>query len=383
MGRRLRVLAVIGTRPEVIKMAPVITALRAHKRDALVRICSTGQHREMLDPLLRVFGLRPHVYLGLMRPEQSLATLSARALLAMERVIAAERPDVVIIQGDTTTAMAAGLATFLARVKIGHIEAGLRTYDRFAPFPEEVNRRVVSAVADFHFAPTVGAREALVREGIDPSTIFVTGNTIIDSLLETRRAVRRRRPQLPTCLASIVHGKRVILVTGHRRENFGDGFEAICAALIRIADAEPDVEIVYPVHMNPSVRAPVMRLLGSHPRIHLIEPLSYPGFVWLLDRAFLVLTDSGGVQEEAPSLGKPVLVMRDTTERPEGVAAGGVKLVGADEERILRGALRLLRNRTAYEAMAQIRHPYGDGRAGKRIARVLISKSGSTARAAH
>jgi UDP-N-acetylglucosamine 2-epimerase (non-hydrolysing) len=301
----------------------------------------------------------------------------------MERVIAEERPDVVIIQGDTTTAMAEGLATFLTPVTVAHIEAGLRTYDRFAPFPEEANRRIVSAVTDFHFAPTVGARQALVREGIVPATIVVTGNTVIDSLLQTRAAVRRRPPPLPTGLVSTVAGKRVVLVTGHRRENFGDGFEAICAALVRIADAEPGVEIVYPVHMNPSVRTPVMRLLGSHPRIHLVEPLSYPGFVWLLDRAFLVLTDSGGVQEEAPSFGKPVLVMRDTTERPEGVAAGGVKLVGANEGRIVRAALRLIRDRTAYRAMAKVRHPYGDGRAGQRIARVLIKKCKRDARGSH
>jgi UDP-N-acetylglucosamine 2-epimerase (non-hydrolysing) len=377
MGRPLRVLAFIGTRPEVIKMAPVIGALRARRGEAKVRICSTGQHREMLDPLLHFFGLRPHVHLGLMRPQQSLATLSARALLAIERVLAAESPDVVLIQGDTTTAMAAGLATFLSGVKVGHIEAGLRTYDRFAPFPEEINRRVVSSVADFHFAPTTGARRALVREGIAASSVYVTGNTVIDSLLETRRAVRRNRPRLPSGLSSLVTRKRTILVTGHRRENFGDGLEAICRALVRIVDAEPDVEIVYPVHLNPNVRAPVMRLLGSQPRIHLIEPLPYPGFVWLLDRSFLVLTDSGGVQEEAPSLAKPVLVMRDTTERPEGVAVGAVKLVGADEPRIVKGVLQLLRDRPTYEAMARIRHPYGDGRAGKRIARILLRECGT------
>ena len=372
MGRHLRVLAFIGTRPEVIKMAPVIAALRARRGLAKVRICSTGQHREMLDPLLRFFGLRPHVHLGLMRPQQSLATLSARALLAIERVIAAESPDVVLLQGDTTTAMAAGLAAFLAGVKVGHIEAGLRTYDRFAPFPEEVNRRVVSAVADFHFAPTKGAQEALAREGITPTSIFVTGNTVIDSLLETRRAVRNRQPRLPAGLSSIVGGKRTVLVTGHRRENFGPGLEAICRALVRIVDAEPDVEVVYPVHLNPNVRVPVARLLGARPRIHLIEPLSYPGFVWLLDRSFLVLTDSGGVQEEAPSMAKPVLVMRDATERPEGVAAGAVKLVGADESRIVDGVLRLLRDHRAYKGMAKVRHPYGDGHAGRRIAQVLI-----------
>ena len=357
----VRLLVVFGTRPEAIKLAPVIAELRRDPASFDVRVCVTGQHREMLDQVLALFGIAPDFDLALMQHDQSLTDVAAGVLVEVRRVIDECSPRVVIGQGDTTTAMAAGLAAFYAGVDVAHVEAGLRSGDLSAPWPEEANRRLLSVVTRFHFAPTEDAREHLVREGA--REVFVTGNTVIDALL--------RAPEVE--LPFLSPGKRLVLVTGHRRENLGDGIESICGALLDLVRAFEDIEIVYPVHLNPNVREPVHALLGDEPRIHLLEPADYATFVTLMKRATLILSDSGGVQEEAPSLGKAVLVMRDTTERPEAVRAGNVRLVGASREQIVAEAAALLRDAEKLAAMAQVRHPYGDGHAAERIAQALRS----------
>lgn len=369
---RRSALVVVGTRPEVIKLAPVVRALRD---DGILEpvLVSTGQHREMLDQALAVFGLAPDVDLGVMRRDQSPSGAAARTLLGLHEVLERTDPAWVVVQGDTTTALAAALGAFYARRRVAHVEAGLRSGNRQEPFPEEMNRRLVDQVADLLFAPTARARQALLDEGHPPGRVLLTGNTVVDALLWARRAARalppgpaRARPGAP--------GRRLVLVTAHRRESFGPGIAGICRALRRIVDEAPDVEIVYPVHLNPRVAEPARRLLAGAPRITLTGPVSYLEFVGLLDRATLVLTDSGGVQEEAPTFGKPILVLRDVTERPEGVEAGVARLVGTSEERIAGEALRLLRDPVAYAEMAHGQSPYGDGHAAERIAAALAAE---------
>ena len=336
------------------------------------RVCVTAQHRQMLDQVLEVFGVVPDADLNLMQPNQTLAGLTARAVSAVDEYLARERPDIILVQGDTTTVFAAALAAFYQRVEVGHVEAGLRTGNKWSPFPEELNRVMASRIADWHFAPTEGARQNLLREGVSPERVIVTGNTVIDALQLAVGRIRAERPEVPGLPTGLMtDGRPLVLITGHRRENFGAGFESICRAIAELADRFPETAFVYPVHLNPNVREPVYRLLRRS-NIHLIEPLSYLPFVALLDRCTLALTDSGGVQEEAPSLGKPVLVMRDTTERPEAVDAGVARLVGADAERIVAEVSTLLTDRAAYAAMAGKINPYGDGHASERIVAALM-----------
>ena len=367
----MKILTIFGTRPEAIKMAPVVRALAADPSSFDSRVCVTAQHRRMLDQVLRLFAIQPDHDLDLMRPGQDLTDITANVLIGLRDVLRTERPDLVLVHGDTTTTSAASLAAFYQRIPVGHVEAGLRTGNIHAPWPEEMNRRLTGQIAEWHFAPTERAQANLLREGVEPRRITVTGNTVIDALLEIVQRLRddqdlRAEVESGFDFLASIQGQRLILVTGHRRENFGAGFERICQALARLAD-RPDVRIVYPVHLNPNVQEPVHRLLGGRDNIHLIEPLDYLPFVALMDRADLLITDSGGVQEEAPSLGKPVLVMRETTERPEAVEAGTVRLVGTDDSAIVREAERLLDDPAAYESMSRAHNPYGDGQAALRI----------------
>lgn len=361
------ILLILGTRPEAIKLAPVWAELRRRQR-LRPRLCVTGQHRQMLEPMLAFFDMRPDIDLRVMRRNQSLNALLSRLVASLDRVLAELTPDWVVVQGDTTTVMAASLAAFHRGIRVAHVEAGLRTSDKHAPFPEEINRRVAGVVADMHFAPTRVAERNLRREGIPAAQIALVGNTIVDALQSAARAIRRNPPRMPAGVPPPVPGRKLLLVTGHRRENFGEGFAQICGALRDISDRLPDVDVLYPVHLNPNVREPVHRALGSSPRIHLIEPVNYPVMVALLRRAWLVMTDSGGIQEEAPTFGVPCLVMRDVTERPEGVRRGVAKLVGARREKIVANVLRLHRDAMAYRRMATGGNPYGDGRAARRIA---------------
>lgn len=358
MPKPHRVLVVVGTRPEAVKLAPVVHALQRQSW-ATTRVLATAQHRQMLDQIHGFFGIRPDRDLDAMRPGQGLADLTARLLSGLDPVLAEEQPELVLAQGDTTTVMVTALACFYRKIAFGHVEAGLRTGDLHNPFPEELNRVLVGRMAALHFAPTEGSRQNLLREGADPSRVYVTGNTVIDALLWAAERVDTA-PFRPAA------GKRLVLVTAHRRENFGAPFEQVCAALRQIAD-RPDVQMLYPVHPNPNVRDVAHRVLGGHPSIQLVDPLDYPAMVAAMRACTLILTDSGGVQEEAPSLGKPVLVLRTTTERPEGVAAGSAKLVGTDRATIVAAANRLLDDSDAYAAMATVKNPYGDGRASLRI----------------
>jgi UDP-N-acetylglucosamine 2-epimerase (non-hydrolysing) len=365
-----KVLFVFGTRPEAIKMAPVIKELQKHSEQFDARICVTAQHRQMLDQVLALFEIAPDYDLDIMKPGQSLTDVTCNVLQGLAPVLKEFQPDIVLVHGDTTTTMAASLAAFYAGIPVGHVEAGLRTGNKRAPFPEEINRRVTGCVADIHFAPTDQARQNLLHEGVPDSTIHITGNTVIDALLAIVDKVRsdtELQHQIAERFSFLDTNKRLILVTGHRRENFGEGFENICMALKEIAEIHADVEIAYPVHLNPNVQEPVKRILFGCPSVHLIEPLDYLPFVWLMDRSYLIITDSGGVQEEAPSLGKPVLVMRDTTERPEAVTAGTVILVGTDRKKIVEKTGQLLSDREAYDVMSQAHNPYGDGKAAARI----------------
>jgi len=363
-----RVMFCFGTRPEAIKLAPVIQELTRHSRELEPVVLVTGQHRHMLDQVLRVFNIKPDYDLDLMKPCQSLADVTAKVLLGVELLLRRVRPDIVIVQGDTTSAFAAALAAFYQQVPVGHVEAGLRTGNTDSPFPEEMNRRLISGIADLHFAPTQAAKRNLLAEGVTRSRIHVTGNTVVDALKATR--VSKAECSLPV-LDDIAPRQRVVLVTAHRRESFGKGFEHICRALRALVARNADIDIVYPVHLNPSVRKPVRSILGGVARVHLIEPLEYLPFVRLMERSYLILTDSGGIQEEAPALGKPVLVMRDVTERPEAVEAGTAKLVGTDPEAILSWAEKLLHSGSAYRKMACAHNPFGDGRASARIAAAL------------
>lgn len=358
-----KILCVIGTRPEAIKMSPVIIALR-EEPSFEIRILATAQHRDLLDQVLSIFKIEPDIDLDIMRPNQALATLTARLLCDLDHVLKAENPDAVLAQGDTTTVMAASLACFYHKIPFGHIEAGLRTGDLGSPFPEEMNRIMAGKLAKWHFAPTESARQNLFREGITETDVFVTGNTVIDALLSAAEL----EPALPFAFDA---AKRLILVTAHRRENFGESLERICQAVLTVARRNPDVHVVYPVHPNPNVRDKAYGILSNHPRITLCEPLEYLPFVQVMKHAYLILTDSGGVQEEAPALGKPVLILREETERAEAVDEGVAKLVGSSYERIVGEAQHLLDSEAAYEEMARGFSPYGDGKAAGRITRVL------------
>jgi len=374
---RVKCLAVFGTRPEAIKMAPVVKALRGHPAID-TQVCVTAQHREMLDQVLRLFQIQPEHDLNLMKAGQDLTDITTSVLTGMRALLQRLKPDRVLVHGDTTTTLGASLAAYYQRIPVGHVEAGLRTGNIYAPWPEEVNRRVSDSICDLLFAPTPLSAENLRREGAPAEGIFVTGNTVIDALFEIIGRLRREPElarQAEERLPRLTEGRRLILVTGHRRENFGGGFERICEALARLAE-RPDVDIVYPVHLNPNVQEPVRRILGGHANVHLIEPLDYLPFVVMMDRAYLIVTDSGGVQEEAPSLGKPVLVMRDTTERPEAVGAGTVKLVGTEVDKIVGETERLLDDPETYRRMSQALNPYGDGKASPRILEALLAKHG-------
>lgn len=363
------VMLVFGTRPEAIKMAPVLHALCA-RGDLRVGVCVSAQHRQMLDQVLALFDIVPDDDLDLMRPGQDLTGVTCGVLSGMQRILAARRPRMVLVHGDTSTTFSAALAAFYAGIEVGHVEAGLRTGNMRAPWPEEMNRRLTAPLTTLHFAPTPRARANLIMEGMAEASIEVTGNTVIDALLQVRERLRTDAvldAEMRERFGFLSPSRRMVLVTGHRRENFGDGFEHICMALRELSERE-DVEIVYPVHLNPNVQEPVKRILGDRGRVHLIEPQDYLPFVWLMDRATLLITDSGGIQEEAPSLGKPVLVMRDVTERPEAVEAGTVRLVGTDTARIVAAATALLDDEAAYKSMSRGHNPYGDGHASERIA---------------
>ena len=376
----MKVMVVFGTRPEAIKMAPLVKALQATPNLQTV-VCVTAQHRQMLDQVLRLFEITPEHDLDVMKPGQDLYDITSNILLGLRPVLAAEKPDWVLVHGDTTTTLATTLAAYYARIPVAHIEAGLRTGDKYAPFPEEVNRKITGAVADLHFAPTEASGANLLAEGVPPASIHVTGNTVIDALLAVVEKLKGNdalQAELAERFQFLDAHKRLILVTGHRRENFGEGFQNICQALADVAERHPDVEILYPVHLNPNVRQPVNDVLASRglSNVHLIEPVDYLPFVYLMNRSYLIITDSGGVQEEAPSLGKPVLVMRETTERPEAVTAGTVKLVGTAREAIVRECERLLTDPEAYLAMSRAHNPYGDGKAVARIVNTLQTIQG-------
>ena len=375
----MRILCVFGTRPEAIKMAPVIKELMKYPERFDVRVCVTAQHREMLDQMLSLFKINPDIDLNLMQPDQSLHELTSRVLLKMKEVLKEEKPDWVLVQGDTTTAMATALASFYLRIPVGHIEAGLRTLNRYSPFPEEINRRILAILATYHFAPTRKAQERLIAEGVDPATVFLTGNTIVDAVRWILKLPVSKEAKMifsKLGLLDLVNGKKkfpfkIILVTAHRRESFGEAFKSLCSGLREIAERNEDVLLIYPVHRNPNVRKPVMQILSGHPRIKLIEPLPYEPFVRLMDAAYLILTDSGGIQEEASVLGKPVLVLREVTERQELIQAGIGKIIGTERSNMVEETERLLRDSDTYEKMAKKADLFGDGLAAKRIVEIL------------
>lgn len=374
-----KVLTVFGTRPEGIKLAPLIKAVEDRNIPLQSVVCVTGQHREMMQQVLDVFGIEPEYNLDIMKKDQSLYDVSARAIEGLEAVLKEVRPDLVLVQGDTTTAFIAGLAAFYAQIGLGHVEAGLRTGDKFNPFPEEMNRVLIGYLADLHFAPTTRAKDNLLREGVEEQKIFVTGNTGIDALLMTSQSLQGEEKKGFYNRYFLDHhgisfGKRSLLVTMQRRESFGMEMENICQGIKEIASKCPDVEIIFPVHPNPNVRRPVAAILENLPNVFLIPPLDYPALVFLMRNVKVILTDSGGIQEEAPSLGKPVLVMRKTTERPEGIEAGTAILVGTDRKRIVEETARLLDDEDAYEAMARAVNPYGDGKASERIVRIILDE---------
>ena len=363
---------IFGTRPEAIKLAPVILAAKADPHFQC-HVCVTAQHREMLDQVLDVFEIKPDVDLNLMQPNQTLASLTAKAITAIDAYLTDYKPDMVIVQGDTTTVFCAALCAFYHQIPVGHVEAGLRTGNKYSPFPEEANRVLATHLSTLHFAPTAKSKENLIKEGIAPDKIFITGNTVIDALYLVLDKIKNNPPAIPELPEELIKSKQpLVLITGHRRENFGEGFQNICQAIAHLADKYPQTAFIYPVHLNPNVRKPVFDLLSKHKNIYLIEPLSYLPFVALMNRATIILTDSGGIQEEAPSLGKPVLVMRETTERPEAVDAGTVKLVGTNPEVICSEVEDLLNNPSAYGKMSRAHNPYGDGKAAEKCLRVLL-----------
>lgn len=367
-----RILVLLGTRPEAIKLAPVIMSLRKREADFETVVCSTGQHREMLDQAMDAFGLKTDIDLGLMTPGQTLAGISSLAFAAVDRALEDVKPDAILVQGDTTSAMCGAMCGFYRRIVVGHVEAGLRTGQIYSPFPEEVNRSIITKVATLHFVPTERSADNLRREGVPEEQIHLTGNTVVDALQWVRAGLPKEAPaEVPASVAADIGTKRLLLVTGHRRESFGEGMASMCRALRALADRHEDAVIVYPVHLNPNVRQHVFSILKDHPRVHLLEPVSYPTLLWLMDRSTLILSDSGGIQEEAPSFGRPLLVLRDTTERPEVIDAGCAMLVGTDETRIVTEANRLLEDPSAYATMANRKNPFGDGTASEKIATVL------------
>lgn len=385
-SNKTRVLTVFGTRPEAIKMAPVVRSL-ASRSDIEARVCVTAQHREMLDQVLSIFDIAPNYDLDIMKSEQDLYDVTSRVLLGMREVIQEFQPDAVLVHGDTATTMATSIAAYYQKTPVGHVEAGLRTRNIYSPWPEEVNRQVTGRIASWHFAPTEGARNNLLAEAVPDEMIHVTGNTVIDALeivISQIDGNDRLKSDIRQNLLPLVgfdpEEHPYVLITGHRRESFGDGFLHICRAIARLAEMYADYGFIYPVHLNPNVRGPVMQELSGIRNVHLIEPQEYQPFVYLMSRSYLILTDSGGIQEEAPSLGKPVLVMRDTTERPEAVEAGTVRLVGANEERIVTEVTTLIEDGKGYEAMSRAHNPYGDGKASERIVDIL-SGAGVGARA--
>lgn len=367
-------LIIFGTRPEAIKMAPLVNEFKKQNNYFETRVCVTAQHREMLDQVLDFFDIKPDYDLDLMKPNQNLYSLTAGIVLGLKSVLEDFKPDYVYVHGDTTTTMAASIASFYFGAKVCHVEAGLRTHNKLSPFPEEVNRQVTGRIADFHFAPTLQSKQNLLNENLTEDSIIITGNTVIDALLESSEKVNSiENTEIKLLKLVVDNSKKIILVTGHRRENHGQGFINICEALKEIALSNEDVQIIYPVHLNPNVKEPVYNILGGIESIHLIDPLAYPAFVWLMNQSYLIITDSGGVQEEAPSLGKPVLVMRDTTERPEAVDAGTVILVGTDKDKIVEECKSLLENKDRYQKMSALHNPYGDGKACKRIVNHIIA----------
>lgn len=373
------ILFVFGTRPEAIKMAPILQLISQKNPNFRTKVCVTAQHREMLDQILDLFQITPDFDLDIMKEKQELIGLSAKILVGMRDIYTSLSPDAVIVHGDTTTALIAAQAAFFSGIPVGHVEAGLRTYDLQAPFPEEFNRQIISKFANWHFAPTINSKNNLLSEGIKEEKIYVTGNTVIDALLDIRSKINQNEEwtkklsiQLEGLCKKEIFNKKYILITGHRRENFGEGFLEICHAISRLSKNFKDVNFIYPVHLNPKVQKPVNELLASLSNVILIPPQDYDSFIFLLDRCFAVLTDSGGIQEEAPSLGKPVLVMREKTERPEAVNAGTVKLVGAKKDKIYKGVEELLNNSNLYEKMSEAHNPYGNGKASKKILKILM-----------
>ena len=366
-----KILFIFGTRPEAIKLVSLIKEFQKYPQEFEVKVCVTAQHREMLDQVLTFFKIIPNFDLNLMKPNQSLFKLTANIIEHLENVLTQYYPDLIFVQGDTTTAFAGALAGFYKKIKIAHIEAGLRSHNKYSPFPEEINRVLVGHLADYHFAPTEKAKENLYKEGIREN-IWVVGNTVIDALFLGLEIIKEQGEESYYNYFHFVDfSKKIILVTGHRRESFGEPFRNICFALKEIADSFENVEIVYPVHLNPNVRKPVFEILKNHPRIHLIEPLEYPYLIWLMSKSYLVLTDSGGIQEEAPSLGKPVLVMREVTERIEGIKAGTAKLVGTNRNKIVYETARLIENVDEYNKMSNAVNPYGDGKSSIRIRKII------------
>ena len=369
-----KILLIFGTRPEAIKMAPLVKEFQKRPDVFETKVCVTAQHREMLDQVLDFFEIKPDYDLDLMKPGQNLYGLTADIITNLKPVLEGFDPDYVFVHGDTTTTMAASIASFYSGAKVCHVEAGLRTHNKLSPFPEEINRQITGRVCDFHFAPTTTSKENLIKENIQEDTILVTGNTVIDALLDSVERVNQEPSELINDLSTTLGDKELILVTGHRRENHGEGFVRICEALKEIALDDTNRLIVYPVHLNPKVQKPVKCILSGIDNVILIDPLAYQDFIWMMNRAKIIITDSGGVQEEAPSLGKPVLVMRDTTERPEAVKAGTVLLVGTNKKLIVKGALDLLNNEERFKAMSRLHNPYGDGKACKRIVDFILNK---------
>jgi UDP-N-acetylglucosamine 2-epimerase (non-hydrolysing) len=371
MMKRQKVLIIVGTRPEIIKMAPVVHELCKHPGVFEIKVCLTGQHREMVDQSIAFLDIHADYHLDIMTKGQSLSGLTARLCMDLNAAFQDFNPDLVLVQGDTTTAFIGALIAYYKRIRVGHVEAGLRTYNKYAPFPEEKNRCLIGVLADHHFAPTPRAKQALLREGINESQILVTGNTVVDALIYILKKIETSPPSLGDLESVVSNGRRSVLITGHRRENFGEGFKNICTAIKSLAQGFPDVNFIYPVHLNPEVQKPVNRVLGNIGNIYLVPPMGYVPFIRLMKESSLILTDSGGIQEEAPSLGKPVLVMRETTERPEATEAGTAILVGTDISRIIQEGSRLLNDETAWRDMSKKENPYGDGKAARRIADYL------------
>ena len=367
-----KIAIVFGTRPEAIKMAPIILALKKNK-EYKVNVCVTAQHREMLDQVLKVFNIIPEVDLNIMKSNQSLSELTATGIQLLDGYFKETVPDLVLVQGDTTTTFITSLVSFYHKINVGHVEAGLRTYRKFAPYPEEINRTITSRLADLHFAPTKGARNNLLKEGVPNEKVFITGNSVIDALFLAKEKLKKICVDIPSLKEDILNSK-YILITGHRRENFGEGFKHICNAILELSKKYTEINFIYPVHLNPNVQEPVNKILGNRKNIYLIKPLDYLPFIKLMDNSYIILTDSGGIQEEAPSLGKPVLVLRDVTERPEAVEAGTVKIVGTDREKIISETDLLLSNENIYKEMSSIINPYGDGKTAERIAEIISSE---------